>query len=289
MARILPAPMNQNFSQKGIPRESEFNAFGIICISKENLNAPWIRFEAGALAKSLQNGKVIPVLLDLELKDLSGPLAQFQAKKSEQIGIKELVVSLNKSSSSPVPELNLDKLFGMAWPELEKQIQSIPKSSAVTKSARSESDVLEELVASVRNVEMRVRESSDDFPKSRRRKMKMHPELMHMLLERPNDPLKYVMGFSFVKEEMPWMYELAVDAYRASRSGSRQRAAVARQALYESFQAIKRGPFLEMLLEDKWSYRFIHEMEHMLERERDSQDDIFGVADIKTNNPDTDI
>ena len=29
MARILPAPMNQNFSQKGIPRESEFNAFGI--------------------------------------------------------------------------------------------------------------------------------------------------------------------------------------------------------------------------------------------------------------------
>ena len=35
MARILPAPMNQNFSQKGIPRESEFNAFGIRGCSPE--------------------------------------------------------------------------------------------------------------------------------------------------------------------------------------------------------------------------------------------------------------
>lgn len=55
--------------------------FGIIFVTKENLTAPWILFEAGALAKSIQDSKVIPLLLDIDKKDVSGPLAQFQAKK----------------------------------------------------------------------------------------------------------------------------------------------------------------------------------------------------------------
>ena len=82
-----------------IAKELENCNFGIICITKENLNAPWILFESGALAKSMQDGRVIPLLLDLELKDLSGPLAQFQAKKCDQVGIKELMIDLNKKAS----------------------------------------------------------------------------------------------------------------------------------------------------------------------------------------------
>ena len=55
--------------------------FGVLCITRENLNSPWILFEAGALAESMQDERVIPLLLDLDFKDLSGPLAQFQAKR----------------------------------------------------------------------------------------------------------------------------------------------------------------------------------------------------------------
>jgi TIR domain len=67
-----------------IAKELEACNFGIICITRENRDAPWILFEAGALAKSMQDGKVIPLLLDLDKKEISGPLAQFQAKKVEQ-------------------------------------------------------------------------------------------------------------------------------------------------------------------------------------------------------------
>jgi hypothetical protein len=35
---------------------------GLLCLTPENRRAPWIQFEAGALAKHLERAKVIPVL-----------------------------------------------------------------------------------------------------------------------------------------------------------------------------------------------------------------------------------
>lgn len=78
-----------------IAKELESTNFGILCVTKENLTSPWILFEAGALAKSMQDGRVMPLLLDIDFKEVSGPLAQFQAKKAEQAGVKELIASLN--------------------------------------------------------------------------------------------------------------------------------------------------------------------------------------------------
>ena len=102
--------------------------FGVICVTRENLISPWILFEAGALAKSMQDGQVIPVLFDLDFKDISGPLAQFQAKKADKLGITELVMSLNKAHTSPVPEPQLEKLVSALWSDLDKQISSNSKS-----------------------------------------------------------------------------------------------------------------------------------------------------------------
>lgn len=72
--------------------------FGVLCVTKENLNSPWILFEAGALAKSMEDGRVIPLLLDLDLKEISGPLAQFQAKKADNGGIKDASIRPKQSS-----------------------------------------------------------------------------------------------------------------------------------------------------------------------------------------------
>ena len=39
--------------------------FGILCLTKENQTAPWLLFEAGALAKSVEGAAVCPYLIDL--------------------------------------------------------------------------------------------------------------------------------------------------------------------------------------------------------------------------------
>jgi TIR domain-containing protein len=46
-------------------------SFGISCLTTENLNAPWILFEAGALAKLIDTGAVVPYLLDVDFSDLT--------------------------------------------------------------------------------------------------------------------------------------------------------------------------------------------------------------------------
>ena len=92
--------------------------FGILCVTRDNLDAPWLLFEAGALAKSIAAGRVVPLLLDLEKSDLSGPLPQFQSEKADQSGVRKLVESLNKVASNPVKQETLDTLFEALWPKL---------------------------------------------------------------------------------------------------------------------------------------------------------------------------
>ena len=52
--------------------------FGLICLTQDNLEAPWLLFEAGALSKSIEHSKVVPYLYRVSQTQLQGPLAQFQ-------------------------------------------------------------------------------------------------------------------------------------------------------------------------------------------------------------------
>src|SRR5699024_5920162 len=60
--------------------ELESSDFGIIFLTPENVQSPWILFEAGALSK-LEKSRVAPLLIGLEPTDISGPLAQLQLTK----------------------------------------------------------------------------------------------------------------------------------------------------------------------------------------------------------------
>lgn len=46
--------------------------FGIICLTRHCLAAPWILFEAGALSKSITTGVVVPYLIGLDAAALTG-------------------------------------------------------------------------------------------------------------------------------------------------------------------------------------------------------------------------
>ena len=69
--------------------------FGIICVTPENLTAPWILFEAGALAKAVDSARVVPLLLGAKNTDLVTPLSQFQAVMADKNGFLKLAAVLN--------------------------------------------------------------------------------------------------------------------------------------------------------------------------------------------------
>jgi len=146
-----------------VAKELETSNFGIICVTPENLNSPWVLFEAGALAKAMQGSKVIPLLFNLEFSDVSGPLAQFQAKKFDRDGAAEVVASINKSADSAVPDDRQNQLFSALWPDLEKQLLSIPPEAPTAKHMRPHHEILEELVSGVRGLDVRFREVEGTF------------------------------------------------------------------------------------------------------------------------------
>lgn len=172
----------------------------------------------------MQDGRVTPLLLDLDFKEISGPLAQFQAKKAEQAGVKELVLSLNKVASTPIPDQRLEKLFSALWGDLESNISAIPKGKTTSKSARPQGEILEELVSSIRGVEMRIRDTMDDDPSWRRsRRPRVHPmmlmDMTRHISEGLRDPLYILVAASSFRDAAPWVYEIGLEAYIAMKSG----------------------------------------------------------------------
>lgn len=125
---------------------------GIICLTPENIEKPWINFEAGALSKQLERSRVCPYLLGLSHSDLTFPLAQFNATIADSRETLKMLQSINKMMGEyGLPEQTLNSSFTMWWPELEARINQIAKDDeAVTKPERSTHDMLEEILNAVR-------------------------------------------------------------------------------------------------------------------------------------------
>jgi hypothetical protein len=130
---------------------------GIICLTPENIEAPWIMFEAGALSKVLSRALVCTYLFQLRPADLKGPLAQFQATVSQKSETKQLLTSMNKAlGQSMVPETRLDKMFEHWWPELAAVLESVAQQKDERATPRRpERDILEELLTLQRRNDQR--------------------------------------------------------------------------------------------------------------------------------------
>jgi hypothetical protein len=127
--------------------------FGVICLTQDNQTAPWILFEAGALAKTIENTFVVPYLIDLGPADIQrGPLNQFQAKRANKTETWELVRTLNRRLESPLLENQIERTFEKWWPDLEKSLEDIPQAGTEKKGKRSTDDMLEEILELVRQM-----------------------------------------------------------------------------------------------------------------------------------------
>lgn len=250
-----------------VAKELEACNFGVLCVTRENLTSPWVLFEAGALAKSLDGARVTPLLLDIDFREISGPLAQFQAKKFEKKGVLELVQSLNQNAAQPVPDDRYKQLFDALWPELEKKVAAIPKSSTAAKQARPQAEVLEELVEAVRAMEIRIREQPDE-PRFSRRKPKFHPmmlrELAQILSDKTGDPVGILLLASYLRDDFPWLYEMGAEAYRAVKAGNKTEARRALRQFIKALEVTLHGPFSPEELGGSLRHAHMRELEFML-------------------------
>jgi hypothetical protein len=260
---------------QAVAKELESSNFGIICVTPENLGSPWVLFEAGALAKSMQGAKVIPLLFNLEFSDISGPLAQFQAKKVEKGGLAEVINSINQSAEQAVPEDRARQLFAALWPEFEKQLEEIPDEAPTEKHMRPQHEIMEELVTGVRGLDARFRDLesvvSEQGSRSRRRRFRhFHPmmfeEMAQMVSEEGDDPISLLMFGGLLRDDFPWLYEIIIEVYREVRDGDDKDAQRAIDRLRRVTRALGRGPFMEEFIGgSKEAHMMMMEMPMMLD------------------------
>ena len=108
----------------------EHSSFGILCLTKDNIYAPWLIFEAGALSKSVKQGRVAPFLFGVELSEMTNsPLLQFQATTFAKDDVKKLLDSLNTAGAAPLlREDLLNDAFDTLWTRLEDRLNEIKVS-----------------------------------------------------------------------------------------------------------------------------------------------------------------
>ena len=133
-----------------IAERLELSKVGIVCLTSENLNAPWVLYEAGAISKT-KDAKVCTLLLDVKPSDVEQPLGQFQHTTRSKDDIKLLLRTINKSVETAgekvLADSLLDKVFETAWPELSATLEQIAaRPSSAESPPRSQVAMLEELL-----------------------------------------------------------------------------------------------------------------------------------------------
>ena len=77
--------------------------FGLLFVTEENKEKPWLLFEAGALAKNVSRSKVIPIIIDASELELSrSPLFAFQHVGMTKDGVSRVMRSIYKSLERPI-------------------------------------------------------------------------------------------------------------------------------------------------------------------------------------------
>jgi len=198
----------------------------VVCLFTErSLGRPWILFEAG-VAKGKLNTPVVGIAMGVPLSHVSaGPFYQFQNMDDSEGDLTKLVNQLARR----IPNLELDAdvvklqvttfkvtetaiLKKLSTGSSKKESEEEPEASPVTK-------LVEEMKALPSRVAERLAEAD---PFRRRRIRHYHPmmfeDMMHMS-EEDNDPVGILMAASMIRDEVPWLYELTLEAYRAVKSG----------------------------------------------------------------------
>lgn len=117
---------------------------GIICVTPENVDSPWLLFEAGALSKALGESRICPLLLGMQPSELNGPLSQFQATTFGKDEILKLVLSLNDELGKDKLETDIVRTsFGKFWPDLESEVAKVARIGISSSNLRSVVDALQ--------------------------------------------------------------------------------------------------------------------------------------------------
>lgn len=279
-----------------IAKELEDSTFGILCVTRENINAPWLTFEAGALSKTMDKSFVSPFLFDIKRSEVDGPILQFQSTIFEKEDIQKLVKTLNKAcGENGLSDERLGKAFNVWYPTLEQELaalrQQVAPDQNPEKQERIESpdsqEILEEILELSRSNQKLIRNPDGAFgsqleetrmiareilsklerSNSLRSKIarRIHPmmieEVMHSSAMNENGYIGLQMTLALIRQDFPWVYESGMEVIKIFKSRASKED---KQSALHGFNNILEFSFDHPMMRDQFENN--KEM-HMMTRE----------------------
>ncbi len=208
-------------------------ASDVVCLLTErSIDRPWILYEAG-VARGKLGARVLGVAIGIPLgKVNTGPFYEFQNCDDSEDKLAGLMEQLAQRVPGMKPESHVVKslvqkfkadtekiLSELAGPAEEMEEEE-PSPAAVA-------GLFEELKAMYRDLPSRLEERLSEGPAvlRRRKPRRFHPmifeEMSHMCGPRGQEVALLVFA-SLVRDDAPWLYEVAIQAYRALSHGTQK-------------------------------------------------------------------
>ena len=267
-----------------IAKELEDSTFGILCVTKENINAPWLTFEAGALSKTIEKSFVCPFLFDIKRSEVDGPILQFQSTIFDREDIKKLVKTLNTAcGEDALTEQRLEKAFDVWYPTLEEELNKVkgvkdePKEEKPPEHHKG-SEILEEILElsrinqkllrnpdpilseTIQTIKKQFEEQNmrfermimhNDIRLSRRFPPILIEEIIHISRNRSNPSYSVLMLLGLLRNEFPWLYDIGREVLSILKS---KKAKNEKQNSLEEFKRILELTFEHPMFRDLYAH-----------------------------------
>jgi hypothetical protein len=139
-----------------ITDELAITSVGILCLTPDNLTAPWVLFEAGSLSKGLSKSRVCPLLINLNHSDLTPPLSLFNGTFPVKDDMLKLIKTINgQNGDRALTDDRVEKAFEKWWDGFAEDYSKIVKEHKPAKEIhkRPQGEVLEEVLETVRAIQ----------------------------------------------------------------------------------------------------------------------------------------
>ena len=192
----------ENWSHR-IGTELEKSQFGVLCLTRDNFQAPWLLFEAGAIARKFEASRLVPYLIDQLPEAVAdrSPLSLFQSVPADREGTYRLVHVINAAREIPQTEQRLERAFRRWWPDLEETLAGLPSSLAGQSAQRSDRELLEIILQRIDLLTQASKESrTPNLPRA---------ELIHLFNLRYQPTMNYAKRDE-LKRELRHLRDLAL-------------------------------------------------------------------------------
>lgn len=251
----------------------------VALLTQRSTDRPWILYEAG-VAKGKLDTNVLGVALGVPLEKVSsGPFGQFQNCGDDEDSLTKLVIQLLRRNPDAAPREAAVRMQVGVFLEGVKQLlasEGKPATPAVADET-SIAKLFEEVKVMVRELPERV----DDRVQSAARRgplkkgRRFHPMMFEELLFHPEfaktrqgPAAAWLLFISAFRDDLPWIYEVGIELYRAMRLGDPSAISEARSNLMGILEVINHGPFMHefMRLEDEEAFFMVRHIPEMMER-----------------------